>query len=71
MTQKEIQNKATVDEQIADQLILPLIMAPSGSSYTFDKMYEHVETNLKVIKHLIGDVLDLKEKKATFRLTRR
>ncbi|MFX1507885.1 MAG: RNA 3'-terminal phosphate cyclase [Promethearchaeota archaeon] len=69
-TQKEIQNQATVDEQLADQLILPLAMAPNGSSYTFDKLYEHVETNLKVIRHLMWEVLDLQPEKKIYRLTR-
>ncbi|MFW9853951.1 MAG: RNA 3'-terminal phosphate cyclase [Candidatus Thorarchaeota archaeon] len=68
MVKEELENNATVDEQLADQLILPLALAPRGSSYTFDKLYEHVETNLKVIKHLLGDVLDLQEKKKMYRL---
>ncbi|MFX1507887.1 MAG: RNA 3'-terminal phosphate cyclase, partial [Promethearchaeota archaeon] len=71
MTQKELQNPATVDEQLADQLILPLAMAPSGSSYTFDKLYEHVETNLKVIRHLMGEVLDLQPEEKIYRLSRK
>jgi RNA 3'-terminal phosphate cyclase (ATP) len=56
---KEIKNKASVDEQLADQLILPLCFAPSGSSYTFDKMYPHVKTNLEVVQTMMGDVLRL------------
>jgi RNA 3'-terminal phosphate cyclase (ATP) len=71
MTKEEIKNKATLDEQLADQLILPLTLAPSGSSYTFDKMYEHVETNLKVIKNIIGDVLDLQKKESFYILTKK
>jgi RNA 3'-terminal phosphate cyclase (ATP) len=70
LVKEEIENKATVDEQLADQLILPLALSPSGSSYTFDKLYEHVETNLKVIKHLLGDVLDLQEEGKVYRLTK-
>ena len=66
----EIQNLASVDEQIADQLILPLAFAPSGSSYTFDRMYEHVETNLKIIKYFLGDVLDLQKKSKVYQLTK-
>ncbi|MHA2053827.1 MAG: RNA 3'-terminal phosphate cyclase [Candidatus Hodarchaeales archaeon] len=70
ITKRELLNIATVDEQIADQLILPLAFAPSGSSFTFDKMYEHVETNLKVIIEFLGDVLDLAKEKNVYRLTR-
>ena len=70
MTQKELHNPGTVDEQLADQLILPLAMAPSGSSYTFDKLYEHVETNLKVINAFLGDILNLQKENAIYRLTK-
>ncbi|MHA1989443.1 MAG: RNA 3'-terminal phosphate cyclase [Candidatus Hodarchaeales archaeon] len=69
-TKEEIKNQGSVDEQLADQLILPLALAPSGSSYTFDKMYEHVETNLKVIKYLMGDKLDLQKQKQIYRLSK-
>ncbi|MHA2096076.1 MAG: RNA 3'-terminal phosphate cyclase, partial [Candidatus Hodarchaeales archaeon] len=68
MTSQEIRNPATVDEQMADQLILPLAFAPSGSSYTFEKLYEHVETNLKIIKHFLGDILELKKEGTVYRL---
>ncbi|MHA2110069.1 MAG: RNA 3'-terminal phosphate cyclase [Candidatus Hodarchaeales archaeon] len=70
MTQNELNNKASVDEQIADQLILPLAFAPNGSSYTFDKLYEHVETNLKVVRHFMGEVLHLQEENNLYRLTK-
>ncbi len=68
MTKKELAVQTTVDEQMADQLLLPLAFAPSGSSYTFDRMYEHIETNLKVIKHVLGDVLDLQKKDGLYQL---
>ena len=60
-TLKELENPASVDEQLADQLILPLCFAPKGSSYTFDKLYPHVKTNLKVIKVFFGDILSLEK----------
>ncbi|OLS26803.1 MAG: RNA 3'-terminal phosphate cyclase [Candidatus Heimdallarchaeota archaeon LC_3] len=71
MTKDERDNPASVDEQLADQLILPLAFAPSGSQYTFDKMYEHVDTNLKVIKYLMGDILDLQKENGIFFLTKK
>lgn len=58
-TIEELKNPASVDEQLADQLILPLCFTPSGSSYTFDKMHAHVKTNLEVVKRILGDILDL------------
>lgn len=56
-TQKELRSKAAVDEQIADQLLVPLAFSPVGSSYTFEKMVQHIDTNLKVIKQILGDQL--------------
>ena len=70
ITKDEIQNTASVDEQLADQLILPLAFAPSGSSYTFDKIYEHVETNLGVMRHFLGDIFKLEKEENIYRLTR-
>ena len=69
-TSKEKLSQAVVDEQMADQLILPLALSPIGSSYTFDTLYEHVETNLKVITHFFGDVLNLQKEQSVYRLTR-
>ena len=60
-TKEELENSASVDEQLADQLILPLCFAPSGSSYTFDKIYPHVKTNLEVINIIMGDILSLEK----------
>ena len=71
LTQREIANEATVDQQLADQLILPLAIAPSGSEYTFDNMYEHVNTNLLVIKQILGDnVIKVHKEGSLYRLTK-
>jgi RNA 3'-terminal phosphate cyclase (ATP) len=71
LTKKNIDNPASVDEQLADQLILPLAFAPSGSEYTFDGMYEHVNTNLEVIKQIMGEnVLKLQKEGTIYRLTK-
>ena len=71
LTKKTIENVATVDEQLADQLILPLAFAPSGSEYTFDNMYEHVNTNLTVIKQILGDnVIKVQKEGMIYRLTK-
>jgi RNA 3'-terminal phosphate cyclase (ATP)/RNA 3'-terminal phosphate cyclase (GTP) len=68
MTKEELTINSTVDEQMADQLVLPLAMARSDSSFTFDKMYEHVETNMKVIRELLGEVLDLQKIGSIFQI---
>ena len=71
LTKKAIHNVATVDEQLADQLILPLAFAPSGSEYTFDNMYEHVNTNITVIKQILGDnVIKVEKEGSIYRLTK-
>ncbi|MFV2014360.1 MAG: RNA 3'-terminal phosphate cyclase [Candidatus Heimdallarchaeota archaeon] len=58
---KEIQNKGSLDEQLADQLILPLAMLPSGSKYSFERIFPHIDANFKVVKHILGDVLKMKQ----------
>ena len=70
LTKKEIENSATVDQQLADQLILPLAFAPSGSEYVFDNMYEHVNTNLLVIKQVLGDIIKIQKEGSLYRLTK-
>ncbi len=71
LTQKEMNNPATVDQQLADQLILPLAFAPSGSEYTFDNMYEHVNTNVTVIRQILGNnVINVEKEDSLYRLTK-
>ena len=71
LTKQEIANVATVDQQLADQLILPLAFSPSGSEYTFDNMYEHVNTNLLVIKQILGDnIIKVQKEGSIYRLTK-
>ena len=62
-TQKIMNNGVSVDEQLADQLITPLAFLPSGSSYTFDKLYPHVKVNYEVVEQLLGHRLEITEKK--------
>lgn len=70
-TKKAIDNVATVDEQLADQLILPLAFAPAGSEYTFDNMYEHINTNITVIRQILGDnVIKIEKEGSIYHLTK-
>ena len=41
---------ASVDEHLADQLILPCILAQGESSYTTSKITKHLTTNAEVVK---------------------
>ncbi|MCH8905845.1 MAG: hypothetical protein IH840_02060 [Candidatus Heimdallarchaeota archaeon] len=59
--QKEIKSPAALDEQLSDQLILPLAYSPSGSTYTFEKIYPHIEANLDVVNQILGDVIKLEQ----------
>jgi len=61
---------AAVDEQLADQLIVPLAFAPKGSSYTFDRMYPHVSTNIAVVQQILGEVFNLEQLDSGYRITR-
>ena len=61
---------AAVDEQLADQLVLPLAVSPTGSSYTFDKMYPHVKTNIKVVEEILGKTFDISKEDGIYRLTK-
>ena len=64
-------NGCAVDEQLADQLIVPLAFAPSGSSYTFDKMYPHVNTNIEVVQQILGDIFEIEEQQDLITITRK
>ena len=71
LTKQEIDNVATVDQQLADQLILPLAFAPSGSEYIFDNMYEHVNTNIALIKQIMGqNIIKVQKEGSLYRLTK-
>jgi RNA 3'-terminal phosphate cyclase (ATP) len=64
-------NGVAVDEQLADQLIVPLAFAPRGSSYTFDKRYQHVNTNIQVVEQIMGPIFDIEEIEGGFRIIRK
>ena len=68
---RELDSDHCIDEYLADQLIVPLVFAPSGSSYTFGKMTDHVSTNLELVERIVGDVLILEEFDNCMRLTKK
>lgn len=63
-------NGVAVDEQLADQLIVPLAFSPRGSYYTFDKRYPHVNTNIEVVEQILGSIFDIEEIESGFKITR-
>lgn len=67
----ELATSHCIDKYLADQLIVPLVFAPPGSSYTFEKMTDHVRTNLQLVEKIVGDVLILEELENSMRLTKK
>ncbi|KPH94765.1 hypothetical protein AMS58_09580 [Pseudoalteromonas porphyrae] len=55
-----IQSQAAVEEHLADQLLLPIALAGSGS-FTTTKPSLHTLTNINVIKHILGKEIKLKQ----------
>ncbi|OLS24111.1 MAG: RNA 3'-terminal phosphate cyclase [Candidatus Heimdallarchaeota archaeon LC_2] len=62
----EIANKGSLDEQLADQLLLPLAFLPSGSQYSFERMFPHIDANFKVVQHILGNVLKIWKENEVF-----
>lgn len=51
-----LKNDATVDENMADQLILPLALSPGRSSFRIPKTTEHIKTNAEVVRKFLEGV---------------
>jgi RNA 3'-terminal phosphate cyclase (ATP) len=51
-----LKSDATVDENMADQLILPLALARGKSSFRTAKITEHIKTNAEVVKRFLDEV---------------
>lgn len=51
-----LKSDATVDENMADQLILPLALARGKSSFRTPKITGHIRTNAEVVKRFLDDV---------------
>ena len=51
-----LKSDATVDENMSDQLILPLALARGKSSFRIPKVAPHVKTNAEVVKRFLDDV---------------
>jgi len=54
-----LSTEATVDEYLADQLLLPLSLANSKSTYTTVKITDHLRTNAKVIQAFINPNIEI------------
>ena len=52
---------AAVDPHSADQLLLPLALAPGGSSYTVSQVTEHLRTNVATIRAFLDRDIRIEE----------
>jgi RNA 3'-terminal phosphate cyclase (ATP) len=52
--EKFIQNKYSVDERLADMLVLPASLANGMTVFQVDKISKHLETNLFVVSKITG-----------------
>ena len=50
---------ASLDEYLADQLLLPLCLAKSKSTYTTVKVTDHIRTNADVIQAFINPIIEI------------
>jgi RNA 3'-terminal phosphate cyclase (ATP) len=54
-----ISSQAAIDEYLGDQLLLPLSLAGTGSTYSTVKITEHILTNADVIKTFINPTISI------------
>ncbi|MCY3413264.1 MAG: RNA 3'-terminal phosphate cyclase [Candidatus Heimdallarchaeota archaeon] len=54
-----LNEQAAVDEYMADQLLVPLVIA--SGSYTIPKITDHVLTNIAIIKQVLNRSINIKE----------
>ncbi len=55
--------EASVDQFMADQIILPLALSKIGSSATIPKLTDHVEVNIKIVNKILGERISYEETK--------
>lgn len=56
MMEDYLLSKAPVGEHLADQLMVPLVLG-AGGDFIASTLSEHSRTNIKVINHILGDVI--------------
>lgn len=58
-----VESKDTLDKYMADQILLFLALADGKSEVIVEKITEHVETNIRVIKQMLNTEIDVEDKK--------
>jgi RNA 3'-terminal phosphate cyclase (ATP) len=56
--------RAAVDSHSADQILLPLAIAPGRSEFTVSVITEHLRTNAETIRAFLGRKITIKEPEA-------
>ena len=54
-----LERPGAVDERLADQIVLPLALAPGASEFTTVRVTEHLRTNIDVIKAFLERTIEL------------
>ncbi len=57
--EKLLSTEASLDEYLADQLLLPLCLAKSNSTYTTVKITDHIRSNADVIQAFINPRIEI------------
>jgi len=50
-----LKSDATVDENMGDQLLLPLALAHGNSFFKVPRITEHIKTNTEIIKKFLNE----------------
>ena len=59
---REIDSGSSVDIHMADQLLPYMTFANTGCSYITRDMTNHTLTNIRTIRHFLGDTFETEEK---------
>lgn len=58
-TRKLASQPSSVDNYLADQLLVPLAASPKGSYFTFSEMTNHIKVNFDVITQILGQTIEI------------
>ncbi|MEN3037649.1 MAG: RNA 3'-terminal phosphate cyclase [Candidatus Kryptonium sp.] len=65
---KFINTDSTIDEYMADQILLPLSIASGVSEFTTPKITEHLKTNMDIIKKFVDVEFKISEFKNSYKI---
>ncbi len=65
---KFLSSDSAVDEYMADQILLPLSLAPEVSEFTTPRLTNHLKTNIDVIKKFVDVEFEIAEFKNSYKI---